>query len=139
MRQAAPAKMARTSRAPFPSRAFQQSRLIAQHSIEDGGSMDQVSSLRFSGSQTIFDGYAGDEERPSFKRRRPLSDSPDRLRRSHEKSRLSVRQAYYTILGDQDTVLLRQATEKQAAENLALYQGCSPRNGPRSWMSWKSR
>ena len=34
-----------------------------------------------------------------------------------------VRQAYYTLLGDQDTVVLRQATARQAAENLDLYHG----------------
>jgi len=34
-----------------------------------------------------------------------------------------VKQDYYTLLGDQDTVVLRQATVTQAAENLALYQG----------------
>jgi outer membrane protein TolC len=34
-----------------------------------------------------------------------------------------VKQDYYTLLGDQDTVLLRQATSTQAAENLALYNG----------------
>ena len=34
-----------------------------------------------------------------------------------------VKQAYYTLLGDQNTVLVRQASVKQAEQNLAYYQG----------------
>ncbi len=98
--------------------------LTAQHSIGEGASSGQVSSVSLSGSQTVFDGYPGGRAAGIVQQ----AESAYRVAQvSYDAAMKStvyqVRQAYYTLLGDQDTVLLRQATAQQAAENFALYQG----------------
>ncbi len=98
--------------------------LSAQHSIADGASGDQVSALVLSGSQTIFDGYPGGQAAAAVQQ----AQAADRIAQiAYEASVKStvyqVKQAYYTLLGDQDTVVLDQAIAQQAAENLTLYQG----------------
>jgi len=98
--------------------------LTAQHSIGEGASSGQVSSVSLSGSQTVFDGYPGGRAAGVVQQ----AESAYRIAQvSYDAAMKStvyqVKQAYYTLLGDQDTVLLRQATAQQAAENYALYKG----------------
>lgn len=98
--------------------------LTAQHSIGEGASNGQVSSLSFSGSQTVFDGYPGGRAAAAVQQAEAVYRVSQVAYEGAMKSVVyQVKQAYYTLLGDQDTVILRQATAKQAAENLALYQG----------------
>ncbi len=98
--------------------------LTAQHSITEGTSNDQVSSLVLSGSQTVFDGYPGGRAAAAVQQADTVSKISQVTYDAAVKSALyQVKQAYYTLLGDQDTVVLRQAIAEQASENLALYQG----------------
>ncbi len=98
--------------------------LTAQHSIAEGASTDQVSSLSLSGSQTVFDGYPGGRAAGVLQQAETVSQVSQVSYDAAMKSVVyQVKQDYYTLLGDQDTVLLRQATSTQAAENLALYNG----------------
>ncbi len=98
--------------------------LTAQHSIAEGGSSDQVSSLVLSGSQTVFDGYPGGQATAAVQQAEAAYRIAQATYDAEVKSTVyQVKQAYYTLLGDQDTVTLRQAIAEQAAENLALYQG----------------
>jgi outer membrane protein TolC len=98
--------------------------LTAQHSIAEGALNDQVSALVLSGSQTVFDGYPGGQ--PAGARKE--AEAAYRISQVAYDAAVKaivyqVKQAYYVLLGDQDTVVLRQATAGQAAENLTLYQG----------------
>jgi outer membrane protein len=98
--------------------------LTAQHSIAEGASNDQVSSLSLSGSQTVFDGYPGGRAAASVQQ----AETAYRVSQVSYDAAMKiavyqVKQAYYTLLGDQDTVIMRQAIAQQAAENLALYHG----------------
>jgi outer membrane protein len=98
--------------------------LTAQHSIAEGDSTDQVSSLSLSGSQTVFDGYPGGRAAGAVQEAETVFRVSQVSYDAAMKSVVyQVKQDYYTLLGDQDTVVLRQATVTQAAENLALYQG----------------
>jgi outer membrane protein len=98
--------------------------LTAQHTIGEGASTDQTSSLSLSGSQTVFDGYPGGRAGAVVQQAEAAYRSSQVANDAAIKSAVYlVKQAYYTLLGDQDTVVLRQATITQAAENLALYQG----------------
>jgi outer membrane protein len=92
--------------------------------MEEGASSDQVSSLNLSGSQTVYDGYPGGRAAAAVQQAEAVYRVSQVAYDAAMKSVVyQVKQAYYTLLGDQDTVLLRQATAGQAAENLALYQG----------------
>ena len=98
--------------------------LTVQHSIGDAPPNDQVSSLNLSGSQTVFDGYPGGRAAGAIQQAETVYKAAQVSYDAALKSAVyQVKQAYYTLLGDQDTVVLRGATASQAAENLALYQG----------------
>jgi outer membrane protein len=98
--------------------------LTAQHGIEETPSSGQVSSLSLSGSQTVFDGYPGGRAAGAVQQAEAAYRVAQVIDQGVTKSVVyQVKQAYYALLGDQDTVLLRQATSRQAAENSALYQG----------------
>src|SRR5271157_5736640 len=98
--------------------------LTAQHSIEEGSLTDQVSSVNISGSQTVYDGYPGGRAAGAVQQAdytyRAAQVTYDAARKSVV---YQVKQAYYTVLGDQNTVLVRQAAVAQAKENLAQLQG----------------
>jgi outer membrane protein len=100
--------------------------LTAQHSVDQAQttSGDQVSGLSLSASQTVFDGYPGGRAAAAVSQ----ADYTYRAARvTYDASVKSVitqvTQAYYTLLGDQATVLIRQASVAQAQQNLAYYQG----------------
>jgi len=98
--------------------------LSAQHTIGEGPSSDQVSALVLSGSQTVFDGYPGGQATAAVQQAEAAYRIAQVTYEAALKSTVyQVKQAYYTLLGDQDTVTLRQAIAGQAAENLALYRG----------------
>jgi outer membrane protein TolC len=98
--------------------------ITAQHSMVEGASSDQVSGLVLSGSQTIFDGYPGGQGVAALQEARAAYTIAQIAHDAAVKNTIYlVKQAYYTLLGDQDTVTLRQATVEQAKENLTLYQG----------------
>ncbi len=98
--------------------------LTGQHSIEQAPSSDQVSAVSLSASQTLFDGYPGGRASATVQQ---AADAYLIAQVAYDASQKSViyqvKQAYYTLLGDQNTVLIRQATVKQAEQNLAYYQG----------------
>jgi len=98
--------------------------LTAQHSILEITPSDQVSSINLSASQTVFDGYPGGRAAAAVQQ----ADYTYRAARvAYDASLKSViyqvKQAYYTLLVDQKTVLIRQATVTQDQQNLAYYQG----------------
>jgi outer membrane protein len=98
--------------------------LTAQHSIQEGTTADQVSSLNLSGSQTVFDGYPGGRAAGTVQQAEAEYRISQVLYNAALKSALyQVKQAYYTLLGDQSAVIQRQAIAGQAAENLTLYKG----------------
>jgi len=98
--------------------------LSAQHTIAEGASNDQVSALVLSGSQTVFDGYPGGQAAAAVQQAEAAYRIAQVTYEAALKSTVyQVKQAYYTLLGDQDTVILRQAIAEQAAQNLALYRG----------------
>jgi len=98
--------------------------LTASHAIGESNPADQVSGLSLSASQTVFDGY------PKGRASAAVQQAEDAYRIAqvtYDASMKSVlsqaQQDYYTLLGDQHTVGLRQATVSQAEENVAYYQG----------------
>lgn len=98
--------------------------LTAQHSIEEGALGDQVSSASLTGSQTVYDGYPGGRSAAAVQQ----ADDTYRAAQVTYDSALKsvayqVKQAYYTLLGDQNTVLVRDAAVAQAQETLAQMQG----------------
>ena len=98
--------------------------LTAQHSITEGAPVDQVSALSLSGSQTVFDGYPGGRAAGAVQQAESTYRISQVTYDAALKSTLyQVKQAYYTLLGDQAAVTQRQAIAQQAAENLTLYQG----------------
>ncbi len=98
--------------------------LTAHHGIEEGASNDKVSSFGLTGAQTVFDGYPGGRAAGIVQEAESAYKIAEVSSAAAMKNVIYlVRQAYYTLLGDQDTVVLRQATVGQAAENLAQYQG----------------
>ncbi len=98
--------------------------LTAQHSIMETTPSDQVSSLSLSASQTVFDGYPGGRASAAVQQAdytyRAAQVSYDATLKS---VLYQVKQAYYTLLVDQKTVLIRQATVTQDEQNLAYYKG----------------
>ncbi len=96
--------------------------LSALQGIAAGG--DQSTALSISGSQVVYDGYPGG---------RPAGISSQAYY-SYQIAQVAydaalkslayqVKQAYYTLLGDQDGLVADQATLKQAQEELAQMQG----------------
>ena len=83
-----------------------------------------MSALVLSGSQTVYDGYPGGQATAAIQQAEAAYRIAQVTYDAALKSTVyQVKQAYYTVLGDQDTVTLRQAIAGQAAENLALYRG----------------
>jgi outer membrane protein len=97
--------------------------LTAQQSFADG-SPQQLTSVGLTASQTLFDGYLGG-------RAAALVQQADYAYRASQVTYdaslksliLQTEQAYYTLLGDQNTLMVRQAVVHAAEENLALEQG----------------
>ena len=98
--------------------------LTVQHSIGEGATFSQVSAINLSGSQTLFDGYPGGRANAAVQMAQFTFQSAQvSFIAARNSAVYSVKQAYYILLGDQDTVVLRQAIVGQAAENQALYNG----------------
>ncbi|HET6485948.1 MAG TPA: TolC family protein, partial [Spirochaetia bacterium] len=97
--------------------------LTAQHSITPAPS-DQVSGLSLSASQTVFDGYAGGRASALVQQAQDTYRIAQVAFDAAQKGvTYQVKQAYYTLLTDQETLQVRQVTVQQAQENLAYYQG----------------
>ncbi len=98
--------------------------VTALHTFGEGVPGDQVSSVSLSASQTVFDGYPGGRANATVQQ---AGYSYRASQVSYDASLKSVlyqvKQAYYTLLGDQNTLLIRQATVSQSEQNLAYYQG----------------
>ena len=98
--------------------------LSAQHSIMEGGTGDQVSSASLSGTQTVYDGYSGGRAAAAVQQADYTYRASQVTYDAALKSVIyQVKQAYYTLIGDQNTVLVRQAAVAQAQETLAQMQG----------------
>ncbi|MGO9308641.1 MAG: TolC family protein [Spirochaetia bacterium] len=98
--------------------------LTAQHTIAETVGEDQVSSVSLSASQTLYDGYPGGRANATVQQADYTYRSAQIAFDAGRKSLIyQVKQAYYTLLGDQNTVVVDQAIVKQAEENLAFYQG----------------
>ncbi len=98
--------------------------LTAQHSIMEVAPSDQVSSVSLSASQTVFDGYPGGRAAAAVQQADYTYRAAQVAYEASLKSVIyQVKQAYYTLLVDQKTVLIRQATVTQDQQNLAYYQG----------------
>jgi outer membrane protein len=97
--------------------------LVAQHAIEDG-TVNQASSLGLTGSQTVFDGFPGSRAAASTRAAEYTFRVAQVTYDSALKSLLyKVKQDYYALLADQNTVRVRQATLQQANENFIVMQG----------------
>ncbi|HVO38430.1 MAG TPA: TolC family protein, partial [Spirochaetia bacterium] len=98
--------------------------LTAQHTIPDSAASGPASSLNLSASQTVFDGYPGGRAAAAVQQATSTYRAAQVAYDASMKSTLyQVKQAYYALLGDQNTVLIRQAAVGQAEQNLAYYQG----------------
>jgi outer membrane protein TolC len=77
-----------------------------------------------SGSQVLWDGYVGGTPSGQVRVAEAAYQVARATRAQAVRTALfDARQAYYTLLADQKTLQVRQATLKQAAENLAREQG----------------
>jgi outer membrane protein len=98
--------------------------LTAQHSIVEGTQLDQASAIIVSGSQVVYDGYPRGRADAAVKQALLVYQAAQVVYDSTMKSVVyQVKQAYYTLLGDQNTLHVREAVVKQAEENFAYYQG----------------
>jgi OMF family outer membrane factor len=98
--------------------------VTVQHSIQEGSPGDQVSSASLTGSQTVYDGYPGGRSAATVQQADYAYRAAQVTYDATLKSVVSqVKQAYYTLLGDQNTVLVRDAAVAQAQETLAQMQG----------------
>ncbi len=98
--------------------------LVAQHAIAEDGSISQASSIGLTGNQTVFDGYPGSRAAAAISAAEYSYRVAQVTYDSALKSLLyQVKQAYYALLADQNTVRVRQATLRQASENLTFMQG----------------
>jgi len=94
--------------------------LSAQHLLEEGSYHDQVSAFKLSGSQTLFDGYPGGRGTATLReaeytyRAALVTYDSQALTIAYQ-----VKQAYYTLLGDQHALLVQEANVNQAKEDLA--------------------
>ena len=85
---------------------------------------DNVTSLGLSGSQVLWDGYLGGTTSANVRIAEDAYKVASATQDAAVKTAVyQVQQAYYTLLGDQKTLLVRQATLKQARQNLATEQG----------------
>ena len=96
--------------------------LAAQQGIAAGG--DQSTLLSLTGSQVVYDGYPGGRPAGLIQEAQYTAQiaqvSYDSALESLD---YQVKGAYYTLLGDQNSLVARQATVRQAAEELAQMQG----------------
>lgn len=96
----------------------------AQHLSESAGQKDQVSAVTVSGKQTIIDGYPGGRGAGSYQE---AKDSFRVAQLSYDSQLLSlqlqVKQAYYTLLGDQAAAKVQQANVAQAKQDLSRVEG----------------
>lgn len=96
----------------------------AEHLSETSGQNDQVSAVTLSGKQTILDGYPGGRGSGTYQE---AKDSFRVSRLSYDAQLLSlklqVKQAYYTLLGDQAAVAVQQANLAQAKEDFSRVEG----------------
>jgi outer membrane protein TolC len=94
----------------------------AQQGLTSSG--DQSTSLSLSGSQVVYDGYAGGRASGTVREAdytlRAAQVAYDAALKSLD---YQIRQAYYVLIGAQDTLSVRQATVKHAEENLAQIRG----------------
>jgi outer membrane protein TolC len=98
--------------------------LTAQHSVVEGTQLDQASAVSVSGSQVVYDGYPGGRAEAAVKQAQFAYQAAQVAYDSTMKSVIyQVKQAYYTLLGDQNTLHVREAIVTQAEGNLAYYQG----------------
>ena len=98
--------------------------LTAQHSVVETAPGDQVSSINLSASQTVFDGYPGGRAAAAVQQADYTYRAAQVTWDATLKSVLyQVKQTFYTLLSDQNTVRIRQASVNQAEQNLAYYQG----------------
>jgi outer membrane protein len=98
--------------------------LSAQQTIGQGIGNDLVSSVTLSGSQTIYDGYPGGRGTATVQQAEYTFRAAQVAYDATLKSVIyQIKQAYYTLLGDQNTVLVRQAAVAQARENLDQMKG----------------
>ena len=85
---------------------------------------DKVTSLGLSGSQMLWDGYLGGTTSANVR----IAEDAYKVALVTQDAAVKTavyqaQQAYYTLLGDQKTLLVRQATLRQAQQNLATEQG----------------
>ena len=99
--------------------------LSAHHLSEEQTlpSNNQVTLLGASGSQTLFDGYLGGRASATVAQADDSYRNAEVTYEAAQKSTLSqVRQDYYTLLGDENTVHTDQASVVQYTQNLRLLQ-----------------
>jgi len=98
--------------------------LTIHHGISDDSPAAQTSSVDLSASQIVFDGYSGGRASALVQQAQTvLTVARITYDAAQKTSIYLVKQAYYTLLGDQETLILRQATVAQAGENQDLYEG----------------
>ncbi len=98
--------------------------LNVQQSIAQAAAADPVSSVGISAGQTVFDGYPGGRASAATSQASYTFQAAQVAYDASVKGVIyQVTQDYYTLLGDQATVRIRQATVAQAEQNLAYYQG----------------
>ncbi len=98
--------------------------LTGQHAIADESPVSQATTVSLSGSQTVFDGYPGGRASAAVRAADYTYQVAQVTYDSSLKSLVyQVKQAYYTLLGDQSTVQVREATVKQASDNVNYVQG----------------
>jgi outer membrane protein len=97
--------------------------VAVQHSLVEVTPLTQASAISVSGSQVVWDGYVKGRADAVVTQARLAYQAAQVAYDSTTKSVIyQVKQAYYTLLGDQNTQHVREAIAKQAEENLAYYQ-----------------
>jgi outer membrane protein TolC len=97
---------------------------VAATGQQSPSSAGTSSTLGVSASQVVWDGYLGGTPSGEVK----IAEANYRIAQAAQVQAVAAgvfaaQQAYYTLLADQKTMLVRQATLKQAAENLSQEQG----------------
>lgn len=98
---------------------------LSAHLLFEGGSLhDQVATAALTGSQTLYDGYPGGRANAAVEE---AEYSYQIAQISYEASALQiayqVKQAYYTLLGAQEAVLVQQSSVDEAEEDLNRVKG----------------
>jgi len=98
--------------------------LSAEHLSETGSPQDQVSALTVSGRQTLLDGYPGGREAGTLAEARDAFQASQLSYNAQLLSlSLAVKQSYYTLLNDQQTVAVQESNVEQAKEDHARVEG----------------